>query len=204
MTTGALAMVFSAIVPAEAATGRADLAKWDPLVALSIVPAAGAITADGNVVLWAGVSPRSFGSGGRTYTTVFNPTTNTATERLVTETAHEMFCPGTSLLPDGRLLVNGGVNASYSSIYDPVTKIWSNAARMNIPRGYNSNTVLSDGSVMTFGGSWSGDTAGGKNAEIYTPETGWRILTGVPYDPYLLNGVFQGFPSDSHTMMIPT
>jgi len=200
----ALTMLLPALTPTEAATIRADLAKWEPLVSLSIVPISGAVTADGNVVLWAGNNRTGFGGGGQTYTTLFNPKTNTAAERLVTETAHEMFCTGTSVLPDGRLLVNGGVNANLSSIYDPVTKVWSNSATMNIPRGYNSNTVLSDGSVMTFGGSWSGGTAGGKNAEIYTPETGWRVLTGVPYDPYLLNGVYQSFPSDSHAMMIPT
>jgi hypothetical protein len=188
-----------AITPAEAA-----LAKWEPLVNLSLVPAAGAVMGDGRVLLWASNTRTTFGGGNHTYTTLFNPATNSATERDVTETTHDMFCPGTARLPDGRLLVNGGVNANRSSIYDPATNTWSIAAGMQIPRGYNANTVLADGSVMTLGGSWSGGTAGGKSAEIYTPASGWRVLTGVPYDPYLLNGTYNGWQTDAHAAIIPT
>lgn len=185
--------------PAEAA-----LAKWEPLVNLSLVPAAGAVMGDGRVLLWASNARTTFGGGGHTYTSIFDPATNVATERDVTETGHDMFCPGTSRLPDGRLLVNGGVNANKSSLYDPATNTWSAAAGMVIPRGYNANTVLADGSVMSFGGSWSGGTAGGKSAEIYTPATGWRVLSNVPYDPYLLNGTYNGWQTDAHAALLPT
>ena len=188
-----------AMTPSDAA-----LARWEPLVNLSLVPAAGAVLGDGRVMLWASNARTTFGGGGHTYTTLFDPATNTATERDVTTTSHDMFCPGTARLPDGRLLVNGGVNANLSSLYDPATNTWSSAAGMKIPRGYNANTVLADGSVMTLGGSWSGGTAGGKSAEIYTPATGWRVLTGVPYDPYLLNGTYNGWQTDAHAAIIPT
>ncbi len=59
---------------------------------------------------------------------------------------------------------------------------------------------------MTLGGSWAGSTAGGKTAEIYTPAGGWRLLSGVPADPYLLNGAgsYQGWQSDAHMSLIPT
>lgn len=187
------------MAPAEAA-----LAKWEPLVNLSLVPAAGAVLGDGRVLLWASNARTTFGGGGHTFSTLFDPATNTATERDVTETGHDMFCPGTSRLPDGRLLVNGGVNANKSSLYDPATNRWSTAAGMVIPRGYNANTVLADGSVLTFGGSWSGGTAGGKSAEIYTPATGWRVLSNVPYDPYLLNGTYNGWQTDAHAALVPT
>ncbi len=188
-----------AITPTQAA-----LAQWSPVINLSLVPAAGAVLDSGKVLLWASNNRTSFGGGGHTYTTLFDPATGTATERDVTETGHDMFCPGTARLPDGRLLVNGGVNAGTTSIYNPATNGWSNAAAMNIPRGYNASTVLADGSVMTLGGSWSGGTAGGKSAEIYTPASGWRVLSGVPYDPYLLAGVYQGWQTDAHASIIPT
>ena len=45
------------------------------------------------------------------------------------------------------------------------------------PRGYHSMVTLSNGSVFTIGGSWSGG-AGNKHGEIY--ENGsWRLLNGV-------------------------
>ena len=188
-----------AMTPAEA-----TLARWDPLVNLPMVPAAGAVMGDGRVLLWASNAKTTFGGGGHTWTTIWNPATGIATERDVTETAHDMFCPGTSRLPDGRLLVNGGVGAALSSLYDPVANTWSKGPNMNIARGYNANTVLGDGTVMTLGGSWSGGTAGGKNAEIYTPGGTWRTLSGVPYDPYLLDGVYNGWQTDAHAAIIPT
>jgi YVTN family beta-propeller protein len=184
--------------------GEASLARWSPLIGLSLVPAAGTVLDNGKLLLWSSNARTTFGGGGHTYTSLFDPVTETATERDVTETGHDMFCPGTSLLPDGRLLVNGGVGSNLASLYDPLTNVWRSAAGMTIPRGYNANTVLADGSVLSFGGSWSGGTAGGKSAEVYTPATGWRVLAGVPYDPYLLDGVYNGWQTDAHAALIPT
>ncbi len=188
-----------AITPQQAA-----LAQWTAPIGLSLVPAAGAVLDNGKVVFWASNTRVSFGGGGHTFTSLFDPATNTATERDVTNTGHDMFCPGTARLPDGRLLVNGGVNAGNTSLYDPATNTWSSGATMNIARGYNTSVTLGDGSVMTLGGSWSGGTAGGKSAEIYTPATGWRVLSGVPADPYLLDGVYNGWQTDAHMSLMPT
>jgi YVTN family beta-propeller protein len=183
--------------------GEAALARWSLLIGLSLVPAAGTVLDNGKVLFWSSNARTTFGGGGHTYTSLFDPATGTATERDVTETGHDMFCPGTSLLPDGRLLVNGGVGSNLASLYDPLTNAWSRTAGMQIPRGYNANTVLAGGSVLSFGGSWSGGTAGGKSAEIYTPEAGWRVLGGVPYDPYLLDGVYNGWQTDAHAALVP-
>ena len=100
----------------------------------------------------------------------------------MSQTGHEMFCSGTSNLPDGTLLVNGGLTSEKTSIYNAFSGAWAAAADMNIPRGYQANTVLQDGSVLTYGGSWS-DGLGGKHAEIWTAAAGWRRLSGVPVDP---------------------
>lgn len=182
----------------------AALARWEPLVNLPIVPAAGAQLADGRVLFWSAQSRNNFATnGGHTFTALFNPATNTATERDVRDTGHEMFCPGTSRLPDGRLLVAGGSNANVTSLYDPVTNAWTRGAGMNIPRAYNANTVLSNGSVLTLGGSWN-PGGGGKTAEVYTPQTGWRVLGGLPYDPYLLDGSYRSWQSDSHVSLLST
>ncbi len=74
---------------------------------------------------------------------------------------------------------------------------------MNIPRGYNASTTLADGSVMTLGGSWSGANGGVRTAEIFTPTNGWRLLAGLPEDPYRLDGTYKGWQSDAHMALIP-
>jgi hypothetical protein len=127
----------------------------------------------------------------------------TSTERTITETGHNMFCPGTTNLPDGRLLVNGGISSGRTSIFDPVAGTWTAGATMNITRGYNANTILADGSVLTLGGSWSGGV-GGKHGEIWTQAAGWRRVTGIPIDPMLSVDASRNFGGDSHFWLVPT
>jgi hypothetical protein len=155
---------------------------------------------DGRVLFWSAEDRFRFGSvSGRTYFAFLDPATGAATDRLVGETGHNMFCPGTTYLPDGRLLINGGIDAPQTTLFDPASMTFSPAARMNIPRGYNANTLLQDGSVLTLGGSWSG-YAENKNAEIWTPAGGWRLLPGVPVTPFLQAGDIWG--SDSHMWLL--
>ena len=104
---------------------QASLAKWSAPIDLKMVAASGSVLANGKLLLWAGASPQGFGGGGRTISALFDPLANALMSRNVTETGHEMFCPGTARLPDGRLMVNGGVNAKTTSIYDPVSNVWT-------------------------------------------------------------------------------
>ena len=176
--------------------------QWSALIPLSLVPAAAANLPNGKVVLWSAETRFSFSAGGQTYTTIFDPNTRTATETLVSNTGHNMFCPGTSNLPDGRLLVNGGIDSGKTSIYNPATNSWSVAATMNIARGYEANCVLEDGSVFTLGGSWSGGV-GNKHGEVWTEAAGWRRLTGVAIDSMLSSDPSRAFGGDSHFWMFP-
>ena len=159
-------------------------ATWSPLIPLSLVPASGANLPNGKVLLWASNSPVSFGGGGQTYTTLFDPTTQTAADALVNQTGHDMFCTGTTNLADGTVLINGGDDSGKTSLYNPITNTWSTGGTMNITRGYEANTLLQNGSVLTYGGSWSGGQ-GNKHAEVWSPATGWQRLSGVPIDPAL-------------------
>jgi len=182
----------------------ASLSQWSALTTLSTVPITAANLPNGKVLLWS--SSDQFADtpkNGFTYTILFDPVTLTATDTTVTVTGHDMFCSGTTNLPDGRVLVNGGKNDEKTSIYDPVSDQWSASADMVIPRGYNANTLLADGSVLTFGGSWSG-AKGGKHAEIWSGSAGWRRLTGVLVDSALAidpQGVYRG---DNHMWLIPS
>ena len=174
--------------------------QWSALVPLSLVPAAAANLPNGKVVLWSAETRFSFSAGGQTYTTIFDPATSTAAETLVSNTGHNMFCPGTSNLPDGRLLVNGGIDSGKTSIFNPNTNSWSIGATMNIARGYEANCVLEDGSVFTLGGSWSGGV-GNKHGEVWTEVAGWRRLTGVPINTMLSSDPSRSFGGDSHFWM---
>lgn len=167
-------------------------------IAFPIVPVAAANLPDGNVITWSAYSPTTFGGdNGYTYTALFNPSAQTVSAQVVSNTGHDMFCPGTSLLADGRLLVNGGSSSDKTSIYQPGTKTWVVSGRMNVPRGYQGNATLSNGSVLTLGGSWSGPQ-GGKIGEIWSDVSGWRLMSGIPIDPFITpdpGGVFRG---DNH------
>ena len=181
-----------------------ERSRWSAPVGLGLVPAAAANLPDGRVLLWSARDRFEFGGDlGLTYTATLNPATGAVTERLVQETVHDMFCPGTSILPDGRLLVSGGSSAARTSLYDPVANSWSAGAAITIPRAYHANTVLADGSVFMIGGSWAGGI-GGKHGELWTQETGWRTLDGVRVDSMLSPDPSRGFGMDSHFWLLPT
>jgi hypothetical protein len=166
--------------------------------------------------MWSAFDPYSYegdigNAEGQTYTGVFNPATQKSTGVLVTATGADMFCPGTAVLPDGRILVNGGSSSPKTSIYSPVNSSWSISGEMNVPRGYEADTVLSYGTlvngvlsnveVLTLGGSWSGGE-GGKTGEVWNSGTGnWTLLSNVPEtnvvgpDP---QGIYRG---DNHLWM---
>jgi galactose oxidase len=189
---------------------------WTPVISLPVTPIAIANLPNGNILMWSAFAPQSYegdigDAAGQTYTGVFNPTTQTSTDVLVTNTGADMFCPGTAVLPDGSVLVNGGSSSAKTSIYNPATSTWSISGEMNIPRGYEADTLLSYGTlangalgnvqVLTLGGSWSG-AEGGKSGEIWNSNTGtWTELSGVPEtnvvgpDP---QGIYRG---DNHLWM---
>ncbi|MEM9820683.1 MAG: PA14 domain-containing protein [Bacteroidota bacterium] len=155
---------------------------WSSVVNLPIAPAAAANMPDGRLILWSARDRLAFGGNlGRTYTAVFDPSTNTSQELLIQNTSHDMFCPGISALPDGRVLVSGGSSSNKSSVYDPFNGTWSAGGDMNIARGYHSSVTLASGAVMVIGGSWSGGV-GGKDAEIWSEKTGWFSIPGLPVD----------------------
>ena len=162
--------------------------EWSPVLSMGIVPVAAANLPDGRLITWASKFPETYTEigDGMTYTAIFDPSLGTHGQALPftqTPTNHDMFCPGINNLPDGRILVAGGTSSERTTIYDPATGQWTRAADMNVNRGYQGNVTLSDGSVFTVGGSWSGSNLsssnGNKNGELYSPETGWISLPGI-------------------------
>ncbi|MGF6969723.1 galactose oxidase [Paraburkholderia sp. WC7.3g] len=179
-------------------------AKWTTPYNLSIVPAAAANLPDGNVVVWSADQKLQFTSGeitpGNTYTAVFNPTTGTSKQVLVTNTGHDMFCPGIVNLPDGRLYVTGGSSSDKTSFYTPSTGTWSSGPLMNIPRAYHGSVTLSNGNAFLVGGSWNGGE-GGKTAETWTPSTGWHVNSAILADYIVTNDAGGIFRADNHAWL---
>ncbi|QET05618.1 MULTISPECIES: RICIN domain-containing protein [Cupriavidus] len=175
--------------------------KWSAPITLPLVPAAAANLPNGRILVWSAYDRFNFGGdNGQTYTAIFNPANNTSTEKLVTNTQHDMFCPGTANLPDGRILVNGGSSDSKTSIYNPSTNAWTAAAAMVKGRGYQGAVTLSNGGVFTIGGSWSGNI-GDKDGETWQSATGWKLNSAV-WDDYILTGDAGGiYRSDNHAWL---
>ena len=171
---------------------------WSAPIGFPIVPVAAAMLPTGKVLTWSAYQADNFGgSNGYTQTATLDPGTGTVTQATVSNTGHDMFCPGTAMLTDGRLLVNGGSNSDKTSIYNPFTDTWSADSPLVIQRGYQSAVTLSDGEVMTMGGSWSGGS-GGKNGEIWSPSTGSRGLFDALVGPAMTADPAGPYRADNH------
>lgn len=171
------------LLPIAAAIG-ANNGSWGPPILLPLVPASAALLHTNELLLWSSYRADVFvGQDDPATSTTAFCTLNLATMAVgpfsVSQPGHDMFCPGTSLLANGTLMVNGGSTSASTTLYHPATKSWSRAANMTIPRGYQGDVTLSDGRVFTIGGSWSGGTAH-KDGEVWSPTTGaWSRLPNV-------------------------
>ncbi|HZZ95480.1 MAG TPA: discoidin domain-containing protein [Jatrophihabitantaceae bacterium] len=178
---------------------------WGPLINFPIVPVSAVLLPNNKLLTFSAYQSTSYGmDDGYTQTAILDLATGVVSQRQVSNTGHEMFCTGLALLPDGRVLVNGGSDSGKTSIYNPATDAWTAGPTMNIPRGYEGDTTLSDGSVFTLGGSWSGGE-GNKNAEVFTPSGSWRLVKNVTAASILTSTDPQGvYREDNHGWFFAT
>jgi hypothetical protein len=172
---------------ADISTNPAVVGQWGATIGFPLVPVAAALLPDNQLLTWSSNADESFapeGAANWTKTAILNLNTGKVTQLTVSNTDHNMFCPGVAILANGEIIVTGGDTDAATSIYNPATDSWTTGAPMNIPRGYNGMTLLSNGQAFTLGGSWSGGF-GGKSAEVWSQSGGWRVLTGVPENPML-------------------
>lgn len=77
-----------------------------------------------------------------------------------------------TLLPNGKVLLAGGLNAtgweSSTEIFDPLSNSYATAAAMTTVRGAQTATLLPDGTVLVVGGEIAGSTTLA-SAEVYDP-----------------------------------
>jgi len=175
--------------------------KWDAPLSFPLVPVSAIILPNNKLLTFAASSP--------THVDTATPTTKVAILDLVSGTVgqmatintnHQMFCTGLAVLADGRVLIDGGSSDRSTTIYNPTTDTWTVGPLLNIARGYQGDTLLSTGQVLTIGGSWN-DSAGGKDAEIFSPSgaTGsWARLPNVTATNILTADPAGVFRSDNH------
>ena len=80
---------------------------------------------------------------------MWDPVTDEVTSLLVSNTNHDMFCPGITMMSNGDVMVTGGQNANRTSIYQLASNSWVASADMAVSRGYGSSCLLSNGKVST-------------------------------------------------------
>ncbi|MFJ5031185.1 discoidin domain-containing protein [Streptomyces sp. NPDC088560] len=184
----------------------AEHGAWGPLIGFPLVPVATAVLPNDKLLAWSAYAPDRFGgSNGYTQTAIMDLTTGKITQRRIDNTKHDMFCPGTAILSDGRVLVTGGSNAERASIYDPATDEWTSTSDMNIARGYQAMTLLPNGDAFVIGGSWGRDNAPDKGSEVWSAATGtWRTLSGVPVSPTLTADPAGPYRADNHEWLYAT
>lgn len=130
-----------------------DIIPWTPHI-----PVTCAQLPDGRLLTFASSERTTFPMGTFTYAASWDYRTGEFVE--INNPRHDMFCGGVSLLPDGRLLVNGGNNTIRDcSVFDWRTNQWAPAPDMNDARWYNTSVALPDGTVFTASGSGGSDTA---------------------------------------------
>ncbi|WP_434444276.1 discoidin domain-containing protein [Lentzea sp. E54] len=170
---------------------------WGEMIGFPIVPVATATLPGNKMLAWSAVlADDNGGSWGSTETALLDLGSGAVSRRRVFTTGHDMFCPGTAQLADGRLMVTGGSNSDKTSIYTPATDSWQAGPRLRIPRGYQGMTALPDGGAFVLGGSWSGGN-GGKHGEVWS-SSGWRELPGVRVDRTLTDDPQGIYRSDNH------
>ena len=181
-------MLAPLLMSANVFADYSDTGRWSDVIDLDIVPVAVANLPDGKLLAWSAKDKLGFGgTNGRTWTTIFDPQNETSTTTLVSETNHDMFCPGIANLADGRIMATGGSGNNKTSIYDPDSGVWTAAQELNTPRGYHGQVTMTDGSVFTVGGSWSGGR-GNKNAEVWTANSGWVPFPIITADATVRDG----------------
>jgi Kelch motif/Galactose oxidase, central domain len=174
---------FGGGIDGEAAQASAELydprtGSWSPTGGMSA--ARGAHTAtllpDGKVLV-AGGSPNWGGSQLAT-AEVYDPATgrwSPTASMHIARSAHSA-----TALPRGEVLVAGGFGPGVerplqdsAEVYDAASGRWSQTGSMNALRGYQTATLLSDGTVLVAGGY-----VDGLSADLYDPSTGRWSPTG--------------------------
>jgi hypothetical protein len=158
-------------------------------------PVSTTLLRDGKVLIVAGSENdalnNSYGSESYRWA-LWDPTGTDASSITVQNLTYDIFCSGTTVLPDGRPTIVGGTSSykftgeNRASIFDPATNKFVQMQNMADGRWYATATALGDGRIMAFSGL---NLAGGANSsveifDLANAGAGWGTpITGGPVPP---------------------
>lgn len=193
--------VYKPMLRAAEQYSKARGGSWSDVEPWPVLAVHANLLPNGKVLAW-DATPDDFDEDPHTaesYTTrvtVWDPVTKEHL-RANNNTDTDLFCAGSAQLWDGRVLFAGGDSEpnglngplSNTNIYDYVTNAWERADNMAAARWYSSVAALSNGEMLTFGGSFSPNPIG----EVFQLDKRWRSLDLKP--PYSLSGEYQWLQS---------
>lgn len=163
---------------------------WTPTGPMNIARADhwATLLQDGRVLVEGGFYAYTDGSSYRSSAELYDPATGTWT--LTGSMSVARIWHTATLLPNGQVLVAGGVTPnsislfdSSAELYDPATGKWTPTDSMFAEHEEHTATLLANGQVLVAGGGylsyWPGGTGfRGSTAELYDPDAGTWTLTG--------------------------
>ena len=192
-----VSLLLSVLVPVT--MGQADVqGQWSTLpYPMPINPIHAALLSNGKVLVVAGSGncPPSqsgcptgppYGPPNNSGALLWDPVSGAITQFSV---SWDMFCNGMVLLPDGRVLIDGGTiqydpfqGQAQAAVFDPATNTFANVQSMAHGRWYPTVLTLGDGRVMAFSGL---KETGGTNTavEFYTVGSGWSQQYPASWTP---------------------
>lgn len=170
-------------------TQLSELGEWSSVIEWPHIPVSAANLPDGRVITWASNLKDGFPAGPEyTFASVWSPADNSFVD--TPNHTHDMFCSHMVMLPDGRLLVNGGRNhVKTTSIFDFASDSWTQDFSMNHGRWYPTSVALPNGRVFTASGSGQPNAAG--TAEVWIDGSGWFELGNVNWNPIATSNGFE-------------
>lgn len=192
--------------PKDTNSADAKNGRWSDVIKLPLIPVAVYVVptfpTPGRLMFFSSWGVDAFGgASGLTQFGSLDLATRQSTHRAISNTKHDMFCPGMSMLADGRVLIQGGSDADAVSIYNPDTDTFSREANLQIARGYQAAVTLSNGKVFTVGGAYSGERRD-KEGEIFDPTANaWTVLPGADVKPILTTDHEGVWREDNHAWL---
>jgi len=133
----------------------------------------------GKVLMWSGYLEN--GQNGGSHAGLFDPATNLV-ENVSPESS--IFCGGQTILPDGQVLVVGGLGILNGSgvntvfVFDPIAKTWTEQNTMRKGRWYPAVAEVSSGQAVLLGGH-DEQVNNNTDVEVYTPGSPAETLVGT-------------------------
>ncbi len=159
--------------------GPSQLGSWGPVKQWPLVAVSMANLPDGRILTYSGSERRTWPSTEQTYSVIWDPITDSFTERL--HTGHNMFCGTLTSMEDGNIFVTGGRNGSnspWTTVFDPTEDDWKPLENMaSGGRWYPTTLTLGDGNIMTAMGS----ATNVRNPDLFSSDSGWRVLNGIDF-----------------------